>query len=982
MLSRRTATVVLCLFAAFLASGQETLLQLDHLWRYEQSGTDLGTTWRSTAYDDSAWPAGRGVLALEDNEIVRPLTNTVLSRVGTNGEYKIIDYFRTHFTVPEVRPGYFLSAAVLVDDGAVAYLNGAELFRIRMPQGPIGAMTLATETIDVGREGVFATTNVASVALRAGENVLAVEVHQPYVTSSDVTLGMVLTYAPMEPVSIVAEPVDQTIEEGKVATLAVRVRGTLPHLQWWKNGQALVGLTNGTLSLPDISRANAGQYYVTISNDVSAISSRVATLTVVLDRESPQLVSASASGDNVYALFSEPLEEASATDPANFRLVNANGEILPILDTFYYSHTTILSVTGIRAGLNHYLYVSNVRDRFGNVIAPNSGVNFVTAFTNIPLASVWRFNDLGVSPDADWNQLTYNDSQWPSGTALLYNDSNLSLQPPAVRNTVLQVTNASGPLVTHYFRLHFTNVISRADSSLEFSFYVDDGAVFYLNGREVNRFNMPSGTIGNSTRASSSSTEGVFNGGFALSGTNLVAGHNVLAVEVHQFSLMSPTYPDVSFALQCRANANSLLNAPVQVLQPPEDRTVREGATVSFSAVIAGAETFQWLRGGTPVPGATSPLYNHGVAHPNDSGATFSLVASNSFGAVTTRTARLTVIADITPPRLLSANMGTNVDRVVLAFSEPLDPLSLASGNFSITNWLGGTLDILSAEIMAGTNIALTTAPRLAGARYAITVRNIIDSSLVANALNEARLGVGYEEVLVNYDSLWRYDDSGTNFSTDWRQPWFDDAAWPIGPGLLGFEDSPLLPVPIRTTLPPPEFRGPTYFFRHAFQFSGDPANTVLQLRHIVDDGVVLFLNGQEVHRARVPVGQNAGTVADSAINDGTVEGPFVIPFTALASGENILAAEVHQVTITSADSVFGLELSRAFRPEPPGPSSPSLSWEWRGGQLLISWDASDFLLESASSLTDPWTLVSQPTIPYSVARDNSARFFRLKKDL
>src|SRR5688572_6048532 len=142
-LARGKVVLVLWLFPLF--AGATELIPLDQIWRYEQSGADLGTAWRETAYNDSAWPQGRGVLAAEDNAVVRPLTNTVLTRIGTNGQYKVIDYFRTRFHLPEVRSGHFFRASVLVDDGAVVYLNGAELFRVRMPAGLMNASTLASE---------------------------------------------------------------------------------------------------------------------------------------------------------------------------------------------------------------------------------------------------------------------------------------------------------------------------------------------------------------------------------------------------------------------------------------------------------------------------------------------------------------------------------------------------------------------------------------------------------------------------------------------------------------------------------------------------------------------------------------------------------------------------------------------------------------------------------------------------------------------
>ena len=63
---------------------------------------------------------------------------------------------------------------------------------------------------------------------------------------------------------------------------------------------------------------------------------------------------------------------------------------------------------------------------------------------------------------------------------------------------------------------------------------VDDGAVFYLNGVEVYRVNMPDGAVSYSTPAASPVATPAYTGPIAISATNLVAGTNVFAVEVHQ----------------------------------------------------------------------------------------------------------------------------------------------------------------------------------------------------------------------------------------------------------------------------------------------------------------------------------------------------------------------------------------------------------------------------------------------------------------
>jgi hypothetical protein len=165
-----------------------TLVPLNKVWKYNQSGVDLGTEWKEPVYDDSAWPSGAGVLGLEDNATVRALTNTALSLTNSSGQRVITYYFRTHFTFTNNPGDYFLTANNLLDDGVVVYLNGSEVSRYRVPEG----QNFQTLAMNQASEGAFETITFPSTALVQGDNVLAAEVHQVNTGSSDVAFGVEL----------------------------------------------------------------------------------------------------------------------------------------------------------------------------------------------------------------------------------------------------------------------------------------------------------------------------------------------------------------------------------------------------------------------------------------------------------------------------------------------------------------------------------------------------------------------------------------------------------------------------------------------------------------------------------------------------------------------------------------------------------------------------------------------------------------------
>lgn len=163
---------------------------------------------------------------------------------------------------------------------------------------------------------------------------------------------------------------------------------------------------------------------------------------------------------------------------------------------------------------------------------------------------------------------------------------------------------------------------------------------------------------------------------------------------------------------------------------------------------------------------------------------------------------------------------------------------------------------------------------------------------------------------LVSLDAatIWKYEQSGANPGASWTLGTFNDNAWPSGPALLALETS-ALPEPIRTTLSVGSARI-TYYFRKHFNFSGSPNGVALRLNYVIDDGAVIYLNGNEIHRTRLPAGTpSPSTLATQNVGDAVYEGPFAIPGTGLVAGDNLLAVEVHQSVATSGDIVFGLSL-------------------------------------------------------------------------
>jgi hypothetical protein len=151
------------------------------LWRYDDTDTPLDTVnWTELEFDDSSWAFGQGKFGYGDGD-----ENTTLD-FGADPDLKTPTYyFRKVFNVEDPSSIDSISLNILRDDGAVVYINGREVMRTNMPDGPIDFNTLAVSAIAGADESVYNEFRILP-NFDQGLNVIAVELHQASLNSSDI----------------------------------------------------------------------------------------------------------------------------------------------------------------------------------------------------------------------------------------------------------------------------------------------------------------------------------------------------------------------------------------------------------------------------------------------------------------------------------------------------------------------------------------------------------------------------------------------------------------------------------------------------------------------------------------------------------------------------------------------------------------------------------------------------------------------------
>lgn len=204
--------------------------------------------------------------------------------------------------------------------------------------------------------------------------------------------------------------------------------------------------------------------------------------------------------------------------------------------SFVINHS--FNLTGLSADTEyHYMIVS--RDNSGN-IANTTNATFTTLVTidpepvtntRIDVGDTWKYFKGTTYPGVSWSERSYIDSTWLQGpTGIGYGDGDDA--------TVL--TDMEDSYLTVYARKGFHVEDTTDVGAVWLSMIYDDGFIAYINGQEVRRVNMPSGTVDHNTEAAASinpMTVEQYN--LSSFSDYLVNGTNILAIEMHNGTLSS-----------------------------------------------------------------------------------------------------------------------------------------------------------------------------------------------------------------------------------------------------------------------------------------------------------------------------------------------------------------------------------------------------------------------------------------------------------
>ncbi|MBI5689538.1 MAG: immunoglobulin domain-containing protein [Verrucomicrobia bacterium] len=448
-----------------------------------------------------------------------------------------------------------------------------------------------------------------------------------------------LTVRPASAPVITTQPASIVSNVGSSATFSFSATGSFPRTQQWrKDGNPIAGATNTSLALTSLTTDSAGAYTVVVTNAFGSITSTPATLTVnaaiapVLSPFSPSSTSITV-GQRLNLGVS--LNEGSP--PYTYQWLKGGAPIAGATN----ATLDIAAVTTADAGT----YSVIVRNAAGSATSREATVT-VTPATPVSFSSsastrtVYVGASFSISPSI--NGSTPQTYQWqkdgvaiPGATSSFFSLSAVALGD-AGRYT-LTATNAAGsatsPETTLVVVAASAPEITRQPSGVRvdfngyFSLSVEaTGAASFTYQWRKDGVAIPGATFSNYSQSSA---------------TPAASGVYTVVVTSSAGSTTSAGAPVTVAAA----------TAPVIGAQPI-DRQAVAGTAAYFSVSLSNAGTgelsYQWLKDGAPIPGATSTGYTINTTRESDAGA-YSVYVTGAGGSVASKAARLTIVPTAAP---------------------------------------------------------------------------------------------------------------------------------------------------------------------------------------------------------------------------------------------------------------------------------------------------------------------------------------------
>jgi hypothetical protein len=418
-------------------------------------------------------------------------------------------YFRNEFTFTGDPTTTHLLLDGIVDDGAVVYLNGVEVYRQNIPSGAVNHNTPSSSAIGNPTFQGFVAIPAASLFAGPG-NVLAVEVHQSAVGGDgDMVFATGLqAIVKADPPENLDPPLAlNEVGRGDSATFFVEIGN---------NSATPVNVGGYVLE------TTAGQEFVLTAATLAPGALR--------SYSSAQLGFMPAVGDRIFLKTPDRTLLADGFEVKS----NVRGRTPALSGEWGYPDVATPGAAN-SIPLHDEIVINEIMYHHRPTYAQPGTPAVFQDTTIVPIGATWKYNRVS-NLASNWytQNYTVGTDNWLSGPALLGRETTPANLPAPLLTDF--VTGYQSSRLPYYFQTTFQFAGATPSAVVRMRHVVDDGAAFYINGVEIpnSRFGLPAGTLTNTTPASSVVGDAGYSQFIEIPSSMLQTGANVVSVEVHQ----------------------------------------------------------------------------------------------------------------------------------------------------------------------------------------------------------------------------------------------------------------------------------------------------------------------------------------------------------------------------------------------------------------------------------------------------------------
>ncbi len=536
-------------------------------------------------------------------------------------------------------------------------------------------------------------------------------------------------------------PASTTVEQNRRFSLSVAATGAPLNYQWYKQGLGEIpGATLATYGVAQAAVSQSGLYYAVVYNALARRTSTVAQVTVFADTVAPTVetifsyptvdAGGVATLDQIIIEFSEAVTPASVGSPASYTL-SSGGNPASVIVTNDRSVVLVLGAP-MAEDTDYSVTLNGATDAVGNVAGSSSASfhSWVSGIGNGMLMESYNVDaaidveSLLASPNYPNNPFR-RDTLRAFDSRLVFPDNTQEGYGSRIRGVFIPPVSGNW---SFFFRTRNLGVVNLNPNGMD-----------EAGKREILRQSTENAPF-NWDRFSSSLyslragrayfIEGLYKGGVGedyikvaarLAGSGFPTPVDSPNTDVDVNSMAGAA---IAFPLAPRNLGGSLTMA-----QDVPNLSVDENNPATFAVVVNNPSAlplqYQWYRDGAPISGANGPTYTILPTIVADNGATFSVTVAKLGSTITSRTATLAVVPDITGPQPVEV-FSTNLTHVVVRYNEIVDLFS-GGENFNYTVLELNTAVNAILQPDGKTVIVELAEPLLAGGTYDIRISDVTD---------------------------------------------------------------------------------------------------------------------------------------------------------------------------------------------------------------------------------------------------------------